>query len=104
MIDLPDTLQDAQFRKSALGSRLKAWSMLPDNPNVHTIWSQHPGQATYQCLQFLQHILSIFQSWIKWLWYHLMRGFLEAYNTTGSKHLLLDHQIPASIPDCQDAL
>jgi hypothetical protein len=64
MIDLPDTLQDIQFRKSYLGSRLKAWSVLPDNPNVHTIWSQHPGQATYQWFQSLQALLDIFQSWI----------------------------------------
>jgi hypothetical protein len=37
MIDLPDTLQDVQFWKSALGLQLKVWSVLPDNPNVHTI-------------------------------------------------------------------
>jgi hypothetical protein len=104
MIDLPDTLQDVQFRKSALGSQLKAWSVLPDNPNVHTIWSQHPGQATYQWLQSLQHLLSIFQAWIKWLRYHPTHGFLEAYDTQGSKHLLLDNQIPSSIPDRQDSL
>jgi hypothetical protein len=104
MIDLPDTLQDVQFRKSALGSRLKAWSVLPDNPNVHTIWSQHPGQATYQWLQSLQHLLSLFQAWIKWLRYHPTHGFLETHDTKGSKHLLLDNQIPSSIPDRQDSL
>jgi hypothetical protein len=74
--------------------QLKVWSVLPDNPNVHTIWCQHPGQATYQWLQSLQHLLSIFQTLIKWLRYHHTQRFLEAYNAMGSKHLRLDNQIP----------
>jgi hypothetical protein len=104
MIDLPDTLQDVQFRKSLLGSRLKAWSVLPDNPTVHTIWSQHPVQATYQWLHSLQNLLYIFQSWIKWQNYHPTKGFLDASDVSGAKHLLLDNQIPSSIPDRQDSL
>jgi hypothetical protein len=104
MIDLPDTLQDTAFRKSVLGVRLKAWSVLPDNPNVHHIWNQYPGQATYQWFQTLQHLLNIVQTWIKWLRFHQTRGFLEAHDTTGSKHLLIDNQVPSPIPDRQDSL
>jgi hypothetical protein len=104
MIDLPDTLQDTHFRKSVLGARLKAWSVLPDNPNVHSIWNQYPGQATYQWFQTLQHLLNIIQTWIKWLRFHKTRGFLEAHDSSGSKHLLIDNQVPSPIPDSQDSL
>jgi hypothetical protein len=104
MIDLPDTLQDTHFRKSVLGARLKAWSVLPDNPNVHSIWNQYPGQATYQWFQTLQHLLNIIQTWIKWLRFHQTRGFLEAHDSAGSKHLLIDNQVPSPIPDRQDSL
>jgi hypothetical protein len=104
MIDLPDTLQDTTFRKSILGARLKAWSVLPDNPNVHSIWNQYPGQATYQWFQTLQHLLHTIQTWIKWLRFHQTRGFLEAHDSTGSKHLLIDNQVPSPIPDRQDSL
>jgi hypothetical protein len=104
MVDLPDTLQDTHFRKSILGSRLKAWCVLPDNPNVHSIWSQYPGQATYQWFLSLQHLLLIVMSWIKWLRFHPSRGFLEAYDVNNRKHLLLDNHIPSPIPDRNDSV
>jgi hypothetical protein len=104
MIDLPDSLQDTHFRKSILGSRLKAWSVLPDNPNVHSIWSQYPAQATYQWFQSLQYLLDIMQAWIKWLRFHPAKGFLEAHDTTGTNHLLIANDVPSPIPDRNDSL
>jgi hypothetical protein len=44
MIELPNSLQDTKFWKLILGTCLKAWSILPDNPNVHSIWSQYPSE------------------------------------------------------------
>jgi hypothetical protein len=104
IIDLPDSLQDTHFRKSILGSRLKAWSVLPDNPNVHSIWSQYPAQATYQWFQSLQHLLDMLQAWIKWLRFHPAKGFLEAHDTKGTNHLLIDNDIPSPILDRNDSL
>ena len=87
MMDIePDFLSD-KFSGSILGIRLKAWSLLPDNATIHSIWNQHPRAATYHWFQSLQSILWTLQSWIKRLRYHPTRGFVHSRDSSSQRHL-----------------
>jgi hypothetical protein len=98
MIDLTDLFDDAKFRRSLFGQRLRAWSDLPDNPLIHGIWQTSPKQTTYFWFQSLQSLCLIFQTWIKNLRYHPTQGFLEATDQSHQGHLILDGATPSPVP------
>jgi hypothetical protein len=104
MIDLTDQFDDAKFRSSLFGQRLRAWSDLPDNPAVHGIWQTSPKQTTYFWFQSLQSLLFVFQTWIKNLRYHPTQGFLEACDTDHRNHLIFDGTTPSPVPDRSETL
>ena len=104
MMDIePDFLSD-KFSGSVLGIRLKAWSLLPDNATIHSIWNQHPRGATYHWFQSLQMILWTIQSWIKRLRYHPTRGFVHSRDSSSQRHILFHSQLPSNIPGRMDTL
>jgi hypothetical protein len=98
MIDLTDLFDDAKFRRSLFGQRLRAWSDLPDNPLIHGIWQTSPKQTTYFWFQSLQSLCLIFQTWIKNLRYHPTQGFIEATDQAHQGHLILDGATPSPVP------
>jgi hypothetical protein len=104
MMDIEPDFLSEKFSGSVLGTRLKAWSALPDNATIHAIWNKHPRAATYHWFQSLQSILWTMQSWIKRLRYHPTRGFVHSQDSSSARHLLLHSHMPSNIPGRMDTL
>jgi hypothetical protein len=59
MMDLvEDTFSDQNLAGSILGLRLKAWSTLPTNTTIQSLWNQASLQTTYHWFASLQLLLS----------------------------------------------
>jgi hypothetical protein len=105
MMDLTeDTFSDRNFAGSILGLRLKAWSTLPTNTTIHSLWNQAPLQTTYHWFASLQQLLSTEQNWVKRLRFHPDQGFYQARDAKKTKFLLMDSQIRSHIPGRTDSL